>query len=124
MPSRRAPSQCDAKTESTYPTPDVARTRANLTPCSRNVRQLIRGSYTLTSTPWIRFIFTSFCQTDCYQATNREKGFTHFAFYGIRSNCPTLMLLIFAMLLAEAIAATVVLCLIAMDVRVSPDLMV
>ena len=41
-------------------------------------------------------------------------------FYGITNTCPTLILLIFVMLLAEAIAATVVPNLTAMTVSESP----
>ena len=36
--------------------------------------------------------------------------------YGMINTCPTLILLIFVILFAEAIAATVVACLMAMDV--------
>ena len=41
--------------------------------------------------------------------------------YGMISTCPTLILLMLVILFAEAIAATVVACLIAMTVSVSPD---
>ena len=42
------------------------------------------------------------------------------AVYGINNNCPTLILLMFVILLREAIAATVVPYLMAITVRVSP----
>jgi hypothetical protein len=41
-------------------------------------------------------------------------------YYGMNSNCPTLMLLMFVILFKDAIAATVVPYLMAMDVNESP----
>jgi hypothetical protein len=52
----------------------------------------------------------------------RKRGFfCIWTFYGILNTCPTLILLMLVMLLAEAMAATVVPNLIAIDVSESPD---